>query len=273
MSSSRNVPMRPVEVTKSSSSIVGQLLGDSLVGSCWRAVEQAVQPDVEVRVYVRTQAEALVALDIVMGLVLRKNLLDEKTFSKEEATAEAKALGSRGCDLLEQRQRHRLQAGDEEKQMSKGPRRWVKRRQRWIIIFEGPTGRRGCGRAAELAVRSKPFPGTVYPSAKRRQEETFQESTRWPRSPRGCSTSRTGTRRRHENEVELRCRRVDARRWRPKVRHGRHDTEDASSLWEDAHLRRARGVQGRQPRGREGQGRRHRDALRGRYLISSASSC
>ena len=93
MSSSRNVPMRPVEVT-SSSSIVGQLLGDSLVGSCWRAVEQAVQPDVEVRVYVRTQAEALVALDIVMGLVLRKNLLDEKTFSKEEATAEAKELGA-----------------------------------------------------------------------------------------------------------------------------------------------------------------------------------
>lgn len=93
MSSSRNVPMRPVEVT-SSSSIVGQLLGDSLVGSCWRAVEQAVQPDVEVRVYVRTQAEALLALDIVLGLAFKQNLLVMKALSKEEVTAEAKALGA-----------------------------------------------------------------------------------------------------------------------------------------------------------------------------------
>ena len=58
--------------------------------------------------------------------------------------------------------------------MSKGPRRWVKRRQRWIIIFEGPTGDAGAiEEFAELAVRSKPFPGTVYPSANAARKKLF----------------------------------------------------------------------------------------------------
>jgi hypothetical protein len=59
--------VRPVEIS-SSSSVVGKLLGDSLTGSCWRAVEAACQPDVEVRVYVRSLDEAEVALKIIACL-------------------------------------------------------------------------------------------------------------------------------------------------------------------------------------------------------------
>ena len=92
MSSSRNVPMRPVEVT-SSSSVVGQLLGDSLMGSCWRAVEQAVQPDVEVRVYVRSFVEANLALDIICRLASTRGIL-KLDVAKKETTVEAKELNA-----------------------------------------------------------------------------------------------------------------------------------------------------------------------------------
>lgn len=66
---------QPRQVT-GSKSIVGKLLGDSLVGSCWRAVEQAAEPDVEVRFYVRSIAEADVALTIVMSQASRRGLID-----------------------------------------------------------------------------------------------------------------------------------------------------------------------------------------------------
>lgn len=57
-------------------SAVGQLLGDSLVGSCWRAFESAHgSADVEARIYVRSFAEAFVALDILMAMAGTKGVL------------------------------------------------------------------------------------------------------------------------------------------------------------------------------------------------------
>jgi hypothetical protein len=91
MSRSRETPMRPVEVT-SSSSIVGQLLGDTLMGACWRAVEQAEQPDVEVRVYVRSLAEAETALLTIMATAHKRGILKHGV-SIEEARTEATKLG------------------------------------------------------------------------------------------------------------------------------------------------------------------------------------
>lgn len=86
-----NQKMRPVEVT-SSSSVVGNLLGDTLMGSCWRAVEQATQPDVEVRVYVRSLAEADLALTIVVGMAEKRGILKEDV-TYDEAREEALKLG------------------------------------------------------------------------------------------------------------------------------------------------------------------------------------
>jgi hypothetical protein len=55
--------------------LMGQVLGDSVVGSCWRAAEQAAKPEVEVRIYVRSLAEALVAFDMTMNFLATRRLL------------------------------------------------------------------------------------------------------------------------------------------------------------------------------------------------------
>ncbi len=58
-----------------SKTLVGQMLGDTHVGSSWRAAEQAATPGVEVTIYVRSLAEALVTFDITMALLGKRNLL------------------------------------------------------------------------------------------------------------------------------------------------------------------------------------------------------
>lgn len=70
---------KPKVVTvQDSVSVVGSLLGDTLMGSCWRAVEQAAKPDVEVYVYVRSYAEADVTLVAILGMANKRGLIDSK---------------------------------------------------------------------------------------------------------------------------------------------------------------------------------------------------
>jgi hypothetical protein len=64
-----------MDITRSDSDTIGYLLGDSLVGSCWRAAEQAMKPDVEVRIHVRSLAEGLLAFDMTTSIIGARGLL------------------------------------------------------------------------------------------------------------------------------------------------------------------------------------------------------
>lgn len=88
MSSSREALVKTPENDKT---IIGKILGDTLIGSCWRAVQSAREPDVEVRVYVRSFAEAQVALELIMGMTDKLGLMKQDV-TKDEAEREARAL-------------------------------------------------------------------------------------------------------------------------------------------------------------------------------------
>jgi hypothetical protein len=87
-------PKPKVVTVDDSRSIVGRLLGDSLTGSCWRAVEQASKPDVEVYVYVRSYAEADTALVLILGLADKRGLIPTEKVDYERAKRNARALGA-----------------------------------------------------------------------------------------------------------------------------------------------------------------------------------
>lgn len=74
-------------------STVGLLLGDTLAGSCWRAVEQAEAANVEVRIYVRSLAEALVAVDMTCAMLTSKGLV-RRGLSEASVRQQTKALGA-----------------------------------------------------------------------------------------------------------------------------------------------------------------------------------
>lgn len=70
-------------------SILAGLLGDTLVGSCWRAYEAAEKtPNTEARIFVRSLPEAFVALDILIALADAKGMLVRHDNGKATALAE-----------------------------------------------------------------------------------------------------------------------------------------------------------------------------------------
>lgn len=81
-------------------SVIGQLLGDGLAGSCWRAAEQAAQPDVEVRVYVRSLAEANEALTILISILGSRRLLPAKVDVETIAANSKKLDGLVAIELM-----------------------------------------------------------------------------------------------------------------------------------------------------------------------------
>ena len=78
-----------------SKSIVGKILGDGLTGSCFRAVEQAAAPDVEVSIYVRSYPEADIALMMVLSMAQKRGLFDpSEMIDREKVSRTSRALGA-----------------------------------------------------------------------------------------------------------------------------------------------------------------------------------
>jgi hypothetical protein len=85
-----NLKSQPKTITPNDTSMIGKILGDGVSGSSWRAAEQAMQPDVEVRVYVRSLAEAMVTLDMTITFLAARRLMPLSVVQSDTAMNLAK---------------------------------------------------------------------------------------------------------------------------------------------------------------------------------------
>jgi len=77
-------------IAPNDTNMIGKILGDGVSGSAWRAAEQAMQPDVEVRVYVRSLAEAMVTLDMMITFLAGRRLMPLSVVKSDTAMNLAK---------------------------------------------------------------------------------------------------------------------------------------------------------------------------------------